>query len=206
MQKCEIFIYTFLNTYIIQFIYVSQNTCLHKSIWKYVFLGDIKLYISNNHSNLNVALTFMRIDSCKENTFYLEIPSLVTSIELHHDQGSFSLMLPALSLTLQFKWIFRAKQQPFEEDSSGWNGLEKLHSNESSVSIQAWDILISCSRQTMFYGTNQKGCLRMKCWGECLHLRGRKCGENYIVRGFIICILYHIIRMIKSGVCDGQGM
>jgi hypothetical protein len=41
-----------------------------------VFLGDIKVSLTNNRSNLNVTLTFMSLNSCKEKFFYLEIHSL----------------------------------------------------------------------------------------------------------------------------------
>jgi hypothetical protein len=43
-------------------IYVSQNMYLHEKMWKYVFLGDIKLYLTNNRSNLKVTFTFMSLN------------------------------------------------------------------------------------------------------------------------------------------------
>jgi hypothetical protein len=51
------------------FIYVSQNIYLHKKMWKYVFLGDKTLRLTNNRSNLNVILTFMSLNICKEHIF-----------------------------------------------------------------------------------------------------------------------------------------
>jgi hypothetical protein len=51
-----------LKTYIIQF-YPKIFICI--KIWKYVFLGDIKLYTSNDSSNLNIALIFWSLDSYK---------------------------------------------------------------------------------------------------------------------------------------------
>jgi hypothetical protein len=38
-------------------------------MWKYVFLGDIKLCVSNNRSKLSVALIFVSLDSHEENFF-----------------------------------------------------------------------------------------------------------------------------------------
>jgi hypothetical protein len=41
-----------------------------------VFLGDIKIYMNNNRSNLNVTLIFVSLNSCKD-FFYLEIRFIV---------------------------------------------------------------------------------------------------------------------------------
>jgi hypothetical protein len=48
-------------------------------MWKCVFLGDKTLYLTNNRSNLNVTLTIMNLNICKENIFFcnLEIRSLL---------------------------------------------------------------------------------------------------------------------------------
>jgi hypothetical protein len=43
-----------------------------------MFVGDIKLYLTNNFGNVNITLTFVSLNSCKENiSFYLEIRCLV---------------------------------------------------------------------------------------------------------------------------------
>jgi hypothetical protein len=44
----ELVKYSFIHSLrqiLFSFIYLSQNIYLHKKMWKYVFLGDIKLYI-----------------------------------------------------------------------------------------------------------------------------------------------------------------
>jgi hypothetical protein len=65
-----------LRCILFNFIYMSQNIYLHKNV-EICVLGDIKLYISNNCSNLACYTDFQKLEQLQKILFYLDIWSIV---------------------------------------------------------------------------------------------------------------------------------